>query len=731
MESNKPFYYWNTIGGTIISGQYTNSITVQWLNGQGGIVEGNYFNTNGCLSFQSKTVYQCQSVSFDALPTFTYGDSPYTLTASSNSLLPITYSSSNPSVATVEGNTVTIIGAGTALITASQSGNNIFAPAIDAVQTLTVNKANQVITFNSLSSKTFGDADFVMEASVNTGLPISYTSSNTAVATLLGNTIQIVGAGSTTITVSQEGDSNYNPASANQILNVNAANQTITFNPLSSKCPGTSFTLEATSNTINLITYTSSNSSIATVSGNIVNAIAAGTVDIIASQISSINYNAATVTQTLAVNPAPIATITTTSGTTTFCAGGSVTLTASEGSSYLWSTGATTPAITVSSAGNYSVTVTNTNGCNATSATTPVTITPSPIDGTISANATAICLGQSVIISSAGGTGTPYYWASTNGGTSWNIFSQQYGGQNSFTYTPTQAGTYRFHLRNQNSCGFCFQLGTCTTDPSVYVVVTAPPVPTLSGTSTFCSTGSASTYTTEAGMTNYVWSVTGGTITSGGGSTNSSATVTWSTGSGSISVRYTTAGGCAAAQPATLNTSVFGSPSISVSPSSNICARGYANLTANPAGASYSWSTGQTSRSITVYSPGYYTVTASKGSCSASTGRSITKTGTRCNELRMEAQEPIMESSELPNVTELSVFPNPTVGMLTVAIPEIAKEETPLALCDLMGKPLISSAIPQGQWKVSISLEDLAGGMYLVRVGYGDLGAVKKVMVKK
>jgi len=52
-------------------------------------------------------------------------------------------------------------------------------------------------------------------------------------------------------------------------------------------------------------------------------------------------------------------------GPTTFCEGGSVTLTSSAGSTYLWSTGATTSSINVTTSGNYTVQVTNANGCQS------------------------------------------------------------------------------------------------------------------------------------------------------------------------------------------------------------------------------------------------------------------------------------------------------------------------------------------------------------------------------
>jgi hypothetical protein len=76
---------------------------------------------------------------------------------------------------------------------------------------------------------------------------------------------------------------------------------------------------------------------------------------------------------TIAVNGLPTATITAGSATS-FCQGGSVVLTASAGSTYLWSNGATTSSITVSASGSYTVTVTNANGCSATSSATVVTV---------------------------------------------------------------------------------------------------------------------------------------------------------------------------------------------------------------------------------------------------------------------------------------------------------------------------------------------------------------------
>ena len=133
----------------------------------------------------------------------------------------------------MSGNTVTIVGAGTSIITGTQAGNTDFSAAPEVSQSLTVNVGSQDIIFGALSAKTYGDPSFVLTATASSGLPINYVSSNTNVATISGSLVNIVGVGSTTITASQSGNTNYNAAiPVQQSLTVNKANQTIIFNAL-------------------------------------------------------------------------------------------------------------------------------------------------------------------------------------------------------------------------------------------------------------------------------------------------------------------------------------------------------------------------------------------------------------------------------------------------------------------------------------------------------------------
>lgn len=91
--------------------------------------------------------------------------------------------------------------------------------------TLVVAKAPQNINFAALDPVYDNTAPFELTATASSQLPVSYTSSNTAVATVTGNTVTIFGLGTTTITASQAGNTNYNAAaSVPQTLTVVRAN---------------------------------------------------------------------------------------------------------------------------------------------------------------------------------------------------------------------------------------------------------------------------------------------------------------------------------------------------------------------------------------------------------------------------------------------------------------------------------------------------------------------------
>ncbi|WP_219928742.1 YDG domain-containing protein [Flavobacterium pallidum] len=173
-----------------------------------------------------------QTITFGPLASRPDNDPPFALTATASSGLTVTYMSSDTNVATVAGNIVTIVGAGTTTITASQAGNSNYDAAADVPQSqliTTTTKSDQVITFNALTPVTYGDADFALTATSDSGLTVTYISSDPGVASVSGNMVTIHTPGMTTITAQQAGNSSYNAApDVNQLLTVNTKNLTVT-----------------------------------------------------------------------------------------------------------------------------------------------------------------------------------------------------------------------------------------------------------------------------------------------------------------------------------------------------------------------------------------------------------------------------------------------------------------------------------------------------------------------
>ena len=75
-------------------------------------------------------------------------------------------------------------------------------------------KSAQVITFDALSDKVYGDPTFTLNATASSGLAVTFKSSKTSVATVSGNTVTIKGVGTTNITASQAGNTLFNAATA-------------------------------------------------------------------------------------------------------------------------------------------------------------------------------------------------------------------------------------------------------------------------------------------------------------------------------------------------------------------------------------------------------------------------------------------------------------------------------------------------------------------------------------
>jgi len=115
------------------------------------------------------------------------------------------------------------------------------------------------------------------------------------------------------------------------------------------------------------------------------------------------------------------------------------------------------------------------------------------------------------------------------------------------------------------------------------------PTPVITGLVSVCAGSSGVTYSTEAGMTGYTWSVTGGTIA--GSSTGNTISVNWDVaGPGTVSVNYTNANGCSPASAAILNVSVTSGIVATITGASTVCPSTSNNYTATAGMTTYAWS---------------------------------------------------------------------------------------------------------------------------------------------
>ncbi len=208
-----------------------------------------------------------------------------------------------------------------------------------------------------------------------------------------------------------------------------------------------------------------------------------------------------------------------------------------------------------------------------------ITVNP-PASPTISGPA-SVCVGSTgnTYTTQAGMSG--YTWTVSGGG---SITGGGTTGSNTVTVTWNTAGSQTVSV-NYNNANGCAGLSA-----TVYnITVNALPVPTISGPAPAC-TNVSSVYTTQPGMTNYTWGISGGgTIQSGLGT--SSITVVWNTaGAQSLSVNYNNAAGCTAASPTSLPVTVNATTvPVITGPNTACTGSGYTNYSTQAGMTAYNW----------------------------------------------------------------------------------------------------------------------------------------------
>ena len=158
----------------ITGGSGTSSVTAATLTTTpGGQWPFGVIATSGATSHEGYSRLtlkaSAQSITFPAIPNVVYGTAPIQLQATAGSNLPVTYTVTGPAVITgsptLQGQTLTITGAGTVTVTASQAGNTYSSAATPVVQSFTVAPATLTVTAQNMS-KAYGAAIPALTANI-------------------------------------------------------------------------------------------------------------------------------------------------------------------------------------------------------------------------------------------------------------------------------------------------------------------------------------------------------------------------------------------------------------------------------------------------------------------------------------------------------------------------------------------------------------------------------------
>ncbi len=306
----------------------------------------------------------------------------------------------------------------------------------------------------------------------------------------------------------------------------------------------------------------------------------------------------------------------TSGGPLTFCAGSSVTLTATAGAglSYLWRkngaviSGATQSAYTANSSGNYLCVITDSCGSMASNILT-VTLQTLP-SITISSNSTVVCAGGNVYISSNASPGSAYQW---------KLNGAAIAGATASFYNATVIGNYT--CTASNSCG--------NTISNTITVTTGTPPPafiTAAGDTTFCNGKSVVLHANTGTTYSYNWLLDGNYI-----SAYTSSFTAMQTGNYQVRVSIATSG-CSTISSGIQVTVTPSTTPANVTPSGLIvnCGGGNVVLNANTGtGLTYKWKSygfiisGATASAYTATANGNYSVEITNSSGCLSTAADV------------------------------------------------------------------------------------------------------------
>ena len=386
----------------------------------------------------------------------------------------------------------------------------------------------------------------VLSANTGTGLTYQWRRDGVSISGATAATYTAGTAGAHTVMVSSGSCST--TSAAVTVAVGSAPSATITAGGSTTTCSNSSVTLSANTGTGLTYQWRRNGTSISGATSSTYAANLAGAYTVV---VTSSGCSTTSSSTSVTVNTAPTATITA-GGSTSFCTGSSVLLSASTGTGYTYQwarngtnlSGATSATYTASTSGSYTVKITS-GGCSATSPATSVTSSSAPTASITNGSIASFCTGASVLLTAATATGNSYQW---------RLNGAAISGATASTYAASATGNYTVTV-TKSGC-------SATSATTVVSSVSGPAITCAANTAN--STVSVS-ITSGTGPYTYSWStVPEQTTATASVSASGSYTVTVRGANGCPSictVSIALSGACT--EPRTVKQAIWGAPATS------------------------------------------------------------------------------------------------------------------------------------------------------------------------
>jgi hypothetical protein len=359
------------------------------------------------------------------------------------------------------------------------------------------------------------------------------------------------------------------------------------------------------------------------------------------------------------------------------CAGTNIILDAGNaGSAYLWNDASTSQTLNVSSAGMYTVSVTNTDGCTSSDSVN-FTINPLPV---VDLGADSSQCGGSIILDAAN-PGAMYLWSDSS---------------NAQTLIAAASGAYSVSVTDA--------LTSCSAADTINVSINSIPVINFGADTTQCA-GSVLLDAGNSGSA-YLWndSTAGQTL-----SVNAS---------GTYYVTVTSADNCVSSD--TIQITINSLPVVNLGPDSSQCF-GTILLDAGNPGMNYLWSDSSTTQTLLADTSSAYYVFVTDPSTGCVSGDTVNININDCTGM-----------SSAQTSGSVVIYPNPGDGLFSIVFNNLNSDQLNLTVLDLQGKVVYSykETNVSGSFSKQIDLTGLSKGIYYIRLNTGNTITAKKLIIQ-